>query len=512
MTIKEVEERARMERANIRFYEKEGLISPRRLENGYRDYSEEDLEILLRVRLLRSLQVSLEEIHKLKEGREDLERVLDRQMKWLAQQKAQMEHAQEICRRMQLDRVSFENLDARKYLDDVSSQDHYFGQKEEGDFYFLKADVVPREYCPFRRYFARMFDYCFYALCWEAILGLVLRVNLTKWTEGWQKGIDIIAALVIMLLLEPVFLHFFRTTPGKWILGIRIESPLGRTLTYKEGLDRTIEVIWFGLGAMIPLYSLYRLYKSFDDYAEDRKLHWEYESMYSYTFQDTGNYRCVLCVLAYGGQCVLALGVVLAQLIPPNLGKLTIEEFAENMNYYAEYLDSYEPPYYDIEYMDETGQWRKKSESNNTGAYMDEDGNFIIIVGEDRDTEGFEYPHYTYVLDEDLKILYISFHQKIEEKCSYVSKYSSYMTLTTLSFVGAKAGTNVFTLSFWKFLRTIDRWKGSNFEFSAKGLEMEADYIIEGYHNWPGNMMFSAGESAKCYFEVNFSIKSTLFR
>ena len=42
MTIKEIELRSGMDRANIRFYEKEGLLSPRYLDNGYRDYTEDD--------------------------------------------------------------------------------------------------------------------------------------------------------------------------------------------------------------------------------------------------------------------------------------------------------------------------------------------------------------------------------------------------------------------------------------------------------------------------------------
>ena len=46
MTIKELEERTGMARANIRFYESEGLLSPARQENGYRDYSEEDVKTL----------------------------------------------------------------------------------------------------------------------------------------------------------------------------------------------------------------------------------------------------------------------------------------------------------------------------------------------------------------------------------------------------------------------------------------------------------------------------------
>ena len=39
MTIREVEQQLGMTRANIRFYEKEGLLSPRRESNGYRDSS-----------------------------------------------------------------------------------------------------------------------------------------------------------------------------------------------------------------------------------------------------------------------------------------------------------------------------------------------------------------------------------------------------------------------------------------------------------------------------------------
>ena len=45
MTIKEVEEQTGLTRSNIRFYEKEKLIEPSRNDkNGYRDYSEGDVE------------------------------------------------------------------------------------------------------------------------------------------------------------------------------------------------------------------------------------------------------------------------------------------------------------------------------------------------------------------------------------------------------------------------------------------------------------------------------------
>ena len=52
MNIAEVERRTGLTCANIRFYEKEGLVAPARGANGYRDYTEADVETLRKVRLL----------------------------------------------------------------------------------------------------------------------------------------------------------------------------------------------------------------------------------------------------------------------------------------------------------------------------------------------------------------------------------------------------------------------------------------------------------------------------
>ena len=68
VTIAELEARSGMTRANIRFYESEGFLSPARRENGYRDYSEADLELLLRLKLLRALDLPLSEIRELQRG------------------------------------------------------------------------------------------------------------------------------------------------------------------------------------------------------------------------------------------------------------------------------------------------------------------------------------------------------------------------------------------------------------------------------------------------------------
>ena len=63
MTINEVEKLTGLSRSNVRFYEKEKLIVPVRNErNGYRDYSNSDIENLKKIAYLRTLGISIEDI------------------------------------------------------------------------------------------------------------------------------------------------------------------------------------------------------------------------------------------------------------------------------------------------------------------------------------------------------------------------------------------------------------------------------------------------------------------
>ena len=80
MTSKEMEARSGVARANIRYYEAEGLLHPNRAENGYRDYSEADLVVLEKIKLLRRLGVTIEELKALTSGGAALSAVLDRRL------------------------------------------------------------------------------------------------------------------------------------------------------------------------------------------------------------------------------------------------------------------------------------------------------------------------------------------------------------------------------------------------------------------------------------------------
>ena len=67
--INEVETLAGITKKNIRFYEAQGLLSPaRNSENGYRDYGEEDVRVLRRIKLFRKMGLPIEEIRQMFAG------------------------------------------------------------------------------------------------------------------------------------------------------------------------------------------------------------------------------------------------------------------------------------------------------------------------------------------------------------------------------------------------------------------------------------------------------------
>lgn len=101
MKINEVEERVGITKRNIRFYEKEGLLTPQRnSDNGYRDYGEEEVEVLRKIKLLRKLDVPLEEIRRLQHGSLTLDDVLRRHVIQLRREEHNLATMGALCQRL----------------------------------------------------------------------------------------------------------------------------------------------------------------------------------------------------------------------------------------------------------------------------------------------------------------------------------------------------------------------------------------------------------------------------
>lgn len=122
MKINEVENLVGITKKNIRFYEEQGLLVPRRnSENRYRDYSDEDVQELKRIKLMRKLGVSIEEIKKIQSGVLTLEDGIRRHQIALQRQQASLEQSVLLCRRLRQGGHTYRQLPADEVLEDMSA-------------------------------------------------------------------------------------------------------------------------------------------------------------------------------------------------------------------------------------------------------------------------------------------------------------------------------------------------------------------------------------------------------
>lgn len=118
MKIIEVEAQVGITRKNIRFYEEQGLLAPRRnSENGYREYGEAEVRTLRQIKLLRKLGVPLEEIRQMQSGGQTVADGMRRHLVTLERERQNIERAMELCAGLKEAEIRLADLDAAALLD-----------------------------------------------------------------------------------------------------------------------------------------------------------------------------------------------------------------------------------------------------------------------------------------------------------------------------------------------------------------------------------------------------------
>ena len=317
MTIKEIETLSGLPRANIRYYESEGLIAPRRAENGYREYSQADVDVLLRVKLLRALGLRIDTIKALAAGTLTLDDALDARLEELHAEQENLDAAGRVAAGLRQAHAEFSTLDAAGYLGELLAASQTA----------LRQDVKPYVHAPVRRYIARSFDFLLCSLPWYLVLQAAGADTRGRLASIWMS----VLGMATMLVLEPLLLHLFGTTPGKWLMGLRVTDENGNRLTLAAAWRRTWRVLWYGYGACIPIYSIIRTYSRWKAEQDERLLEWE-----------DGNELRAAPWKAWRGAAwaaaVLALLVAtvlvgLKTYQPTYTDDLTVRQFADNYNY-----------------------------------------------------------------------------------------------------------------------------------------------------------------------------------
>ena len=121
MKIYQVEELVGITKKNIRFYEEQGLLNPKRNpENDYREYSLEDVRVLEKIKLLRKLSIPIEEIRLLQKGQLTFAQAMSSQIGRIEKEQKSAEVMKELCARLQNETLDLKSLDASKYLTEMT--------------------------------------------------------------------------------------------------------------------------------------------------------------------------------------------------------------------------------------------------------------------------------------------------------------------------------------------------------------------------------------------------------
>ncbi len=437
MKIKEIEVLTGMSRDNIRFYEKCGLLIPNRNDNGYREYNEDDVNTLKRIKLLRSLHLSIEDIKDIQTNKKDLIHHLDEHIKQLENQKIDLDISTKTCQQMILDHVNYNDLDAQKYLNNFNSNE-------------LNEDVIPKLDAPIRRFLARGIDLALYTLIINSLFVFGFHVNIID-NYGIEFTITILS-LLLMLFIEPFLLSMFSTTLGKLILGFRIYDIDGNRLSYKEGLHRTLNVIIYGYGLCVPFVTYLCLFSSYRKDNKNETLVWEEDNIQILKHEHFVQVFGVLMFYVFQSVCGILISNNLQ--LPPNRGELTLYEFCENYNYIA------------------------KLYSENTSVFLDENGNWksqeVYINGSFVSENINKYPILNYVIDND-ELIEISFTNKNDHVfASNTLVESNVKTFMSLAYIKAQNSYSIFDFNTAHIINNLNC--DYDYIYEINGVEIILDY------------------------------------
>lgn len=184
MKIGEAAKETGLSVSNIRFYEKKGLLSPkRREESQYREYGPEDVRRLKEIVLLRKMGLPVESIYLLYEGKVGLNGLMRRQQETLQEQMETLEGALKLCRLLEHEET-IETVDVDSWL-------NYVHEEEEKGQRFARAEELLEDLAEFSKMASFRYD---------PYVGRFFR---NRWTAR------ILAVLVVVSLLAAAYSMIF---------------------------------------------------------------------------------------------------------------------------------------------------------------------------------------------------------------------------------------------------------------------------------------------------------------
>ena len=304
-----------------------------------------------------------------------------------------------------------------------------------------------------------------------------MKINVLDSSKG-RIIFDIVVGMVLMLLIEPALLSAFGTTIGKWILGIRITDRNGRRLSYAKGFSRVAVMLWKGKGLRIPIYDAVRLWKSFHDCKDGKTLEWEYDSVIH--LKDQRKWRIGIyigvCIAVFGAT---VFGIAIAKM-PENRGDITVAQFCENYNIFAEYYKLQENYR-----LDQTGKWIKLDTS---------------VIGE-------EDPIEMNFTEENGIMTGLNFSIHVQDGRTIVSSYQEERILSILAFVQAQPSCSLIFNEADSMVWKIQKSPFENFEWEECGVKVTCTIKPLGYLEIENMGILYRDEEVEGEYSFEFSME-----
>lgn len=204
MKINEVEQQVDITKKNIRFYEQQGLLTPKRnMENGYRDYSEEDVTELKKIKMLRKLSLPIEEIRRIQKGDLLLTDALQRQVILLEREKASLEETTRLCRLLSTETCQYATFSPDQYLERMVEME------QEGTKFLnvSRHDILQKKLGP-------MIFGGLIILLMAVIIGISIWAYLADSMPLLAAGLFILAPAIVIMSIVAVLLQRMKEIEG----------------------------------------------------------------------------------------------------------------------------------------------------------------------------------------------------------------------------------------------------------------------------------------------------------
>jgi len=137
MKINELGKMLNISCANIRFYEKEGLLNPERKDNGYREYDENEISILKKIIVYRKLGISIPNIKDVFNGKLTLGEAIDDSMSSINNELTELAVSAKLCTDLKAQGVENSTFDEDFYWNEINRME----SKGEEFYNFIGVDI-----------------------------------------------------------------------------------------------------------------------------------------------------------------------------------------------------------------------------------------------------------------------------------------------------------------------------------------------------------------------------------